>query len=71
MGFNLWRIKMLADPRLPKPMFKTQTRDGVSTQDLYFWRHARSLGYRCAIDCSVKVGHYDLEGKFGQPDMMY
>lgn len=61
MGFNLWRLEMFKDKRLRKPWFVTR-RDsgGVSTQDLYFWSDARKYGYRCAIDCSVKVGHYDL-----------
>jgi hypothetical protein len=71
MGFNLFRLKMFKDPALRRPWFKTQSKDGVSTQDLYFWGDARKHGYRCAIDCSVKVGHYDLEGKFGQPDTMW
>ena len=61
MGFNLWRLKMFRDNRLRRPWFVTQTRDGVSTQDLYFWSDARKHGYRCAVDCSVKVGHYDSE----------
>tara|TARA_R110000868_G_C10746420_1_gene752835 strand:- start:6 stop:737 length:732 start_codon:yes stop_codon:yes gene_type:complete len=69
MGFNLWRLAMFKDERLRKPWFKTVAdHTGVGTQDLYFWGDARKYGYRCAIDCSVKVGHYDLEGKFGQPD---
>lgn len=69
MGFNLWRMKMFKDPKLPRPLFKTQKdRGGVSTQDLYFAKHARQLGYRFAIDCSIKVGHYDLKGDFGIPD---
>jgi hypothetical protein len=74
MGFNLWRLQMFRDPRLRRPWFKTlngSEGQGVGTQDLYFWGDARKYGYRCAIDCSVKVGHYDLEGRFGQPDMMY
>jgi hypothetical protein len=71
MGFNLWRLSMFKDPKLRKPWFKTQTKDGVSTQDLYFWGDARKHGYRCAIDCSVKVGHYDLTGQFGPADMMW
>ena len=29
------------------------------------------VGYRFAVDCSVKVGHYDLEGAFGVPDFMW
>jgi hypothetical protein len=63
MGFNLWRISMFKDPKLRKPWFKTLTGiegQGIGTQDLYFWGDARKHGYRCAIDCSVKVGHYDL-----------
>jgi hypothetical protein len=71
MGFNLFRLSMFKDDRLRKPWFATQTKDGVSTQDLYFWGDARKYGYRCAIDCSVKVGHYDLKGAFGLPDTNY
>jgi len=71
MGFNLWRLDMFKDPKLRKPWFKTQTEGGVATQDLYFWANARQHGYRCAIDTSVTVGHYDLEGKFGPPDTMW
>jgi hypothetical protein len=60
MGFNLWRMSMFKDEKLRKPWFKTiASNEGVGTQDLYFWSDARKYGYRCAIDCSVKVGHYD------------
>lgn len=62
MGFNLWRMEMFRDPRLRRPWFKTLSGDGgVSTQDLYAWADFRKFGYRCAIACDVKVGHYDLE----------
>jgi hypothetical protein len=61
MGFNLWRMSMFKDPTLRKPWFKTEKGNGMSTQDLYFWGDARKNGYRCAIDCSVKVGHYDAQ----------
>ena len=71
MGFALWRLSMFKDPKLRKPWFVTQTKGGVSTQDLYFWNNARKHGYRCAVDCSVKVGHYDLQGAFGPPDMVW
>jgi hypothetical protein len=72
MGFALWRLSMFKDDRLRKPWFKTLAgTEGVGTQDLYFWGDARKHGYRCAVDCSVRVGHYDLEGKFGPPDMMW
>lgn len=72
MGFNMFRLDMFKDEKLRRPWFKTQTQGGVGTQDLYFWSDARKNGYRCAIDCSVKVGHYDLEGKRGGiPDMVW
>lgn len=72
MGFNLWRLSMFKDERLRRPWFKTSAgAEGVGTQDLYFWADARKYGYRCAIDCGVKVGHYDLTGAFGQPDTMW
>jgi hypothetical protein len=60
MGFNLWRTSMFRDERLRKPWFKTLAgKEGVGTQDLYFWGDARKYGYRAAIDCGVLVGHYD------------
>lgn len=59
MGFNLWRLSLFKDEKLRRPWFKTQVHGGVSTQDLYAWGDFRKYGYRCAIDCSVKVGHYD------------
>lgn len=72
MGFNLFRLSMFKDQRLRRPWFVTQTVGGVSTQDLYMWSDARKYGYRCAIDCSCKVGHYDLTGaRGGIPDMMW
>jgi hypothetical protein len=71
MGFNLWRMRMFKDEKLRRPWFHTQTKDGVATQDLYFWNDARKYGYRCAIDCNVKVGHYDMKGEFGIPDFVW
>ena len=74
MGFNLWRIAMFRDERIKRPWFRTlngKDGSGVGTQDLVFWGEARKYGYRCAIDCSVKVGHYDLAGTFGPPDTMW
>lgn len=65
MGFNVWRLDMFKDQKLRRPWFKTQTEQGVATQDLYFWGDAHKHGYRCAIDTSVKVGHYDLTGQRG------
>lgn len=64
MGFNLWRLKMFKDDRLRKPWFKTEKQNGIATQDLYAWGDFRKYGYRCAIDCSVRVGHYDSVADF-------
>lgn len=74
MGFALFRLSMFKDNRLRRPWFRTlngKDGSGIGTQDLYFWSDARKYGYRCAVDCSVKVGHYDLDGKFGLPDTMW
>lgn len=71
MGFVLYRLSMFKDERIAKPLFKTQTENGIATQDLVFWSKARPLGYRCAVACDVRVGHYDREGAFGPPDMVW
>lgn len=72
MGFAVWRLSMFKDARLRKPWFKTVAgAEGVGTQDLYFWGDARKYGYRCAVDCDVLVGHYDLTGAYGPPDMVW
>jgi hypothetical protein len=73
-GFALYRLDMFKDPRLERPWFRTKrglNGEGIGTQDLVFAGNARQHGYRCAVDCSVKVGHYDLKGDFGPPDTMY
>ncbi len=63
MGFTVFRLATFRDERLRRPWFKTAAsrEEGVGTQDLWFWGDARKHGYRCAIDCSVKVGHWDGE----------
>ncbi len=72
MGFNLWRMDMLKDTRIQRPLFETKADStGVGTQDLTFWSKARQFGYRCAVDTRIHVGHYDLRGDFGPPDTMY
>jgi hypothetical protein len=64
MGFNLWRLPMFKDPRLRRPWFQTicSPEKGVGTQDLFAWADFQKNGYRCAIACDVKVGHYDVAG---------
>lgn len=74
MGYNAWRLDMFRDDRLRKPWFKTTDGtqgQGVQTQDLYFWGDAKKHGYRCAVACDIKVGHYDYDGKFGIPDFSW
>lgn len=62
MGFNLWRLAMFKDERLRRPWFQTLAGPGgVGTQDLAFWGDARKYGYRCAVDCAVRVGHLDFQ----------
>ena len=61
MGFSLFRISMFADKRLRYPWFATLPEEG--THDLYFWSDASRHGYRCAVDCRVRVGHLDEDGK--------
>ena len=74
MGFALWRMAMFKDTKIKRPWFRTlngKDGSGVGTQDLVFWTEARKYGYRCAVDCSVKVGHFDYEGKFGPADTVW
>lgn len=60
MGFNLWRMSQFK--RVPKPWFVTKCgAEGCGTQDLSYWAEARKHGIRCAVDCSVLVGHLDLD----------
>lgn len=65
MGFNLFKIEMFKDPKLPKPWFITKQdfTPGVGakvyTQDLYFFENAGKAGYKFACDTRVKVGHLD------------
>jgi len=61
MGFTLFRLAMFRDQRLRRPWFQTQ-REPMMSQDLFFWEDAREKGYRCAVDCAVKVGHLDEAG---------
>ena len=74
MGFALWRLSMFKDKKFEKPWFKTlngKDGKGVATQDLSFWTKAFQRGYKCAVDCGVRVGHYDMKGEFGPPDTMW
>lgn len=67
MGFNLYKMDIFRDPRVPRPYFKTLQEfiPGVGgrgySQDLYFYEGIRKLGYKVGCDTRIKVGHYDLE----------
>lgn len=64
-GFTLWRMadfRASARRAADSDWFLGQTDlGGVVSPDIHFWTKARPLGFRCAVDCDVKVGHYDLE----------
>ena len=67
MGFTLWDLKLFKDKRLGPPWFRTvqdwNPYEGAKagTQDLEFCKRAGELGYRFAVDTSVRVGHVQLE----------
>lgn len=63
MGFTVFRLPMFKDKRLRRPWFKTTAspQEGAFSQDLYFWSDAHQHGFRCAVDCGVRVGHYSVE----------
>lgn len=77
MGFTLFKLDIFKDQRIKRPWFETIQRftPGVGaaayTQDLAFSEEAGKWGYRFAVSSFVKVGHYDLEGKFGPPDTIW
>ena len=63
MGFTCFRTKLFKDPKLRRPWFRTvaNAQEGLGTQDLVAWGDFRANGYRCAVDCSIRVGHWDGE----------
>lgn len=67
MGFDLFKLDIFKDPKIPKPYFKTLQEyipnqgTKIMTQDLYFFENIHRLGYKVACDTRVKVGHYDVE----------
>ena len=66
MGFNLFKLKIFKDEKIPRPWFQTLQKyenGGAEaiTQDLYFFRNIKKLGYKVACDTRVKVGHYSIE----------
>lgn len=66
MGFNLFKLDMFKDEKIPKPWFKTvqeftpHAGAKMYTQDLYFYENAGKAGYTFACDTRIRVGHYDV-----------
>jgi hypothetical protein len=66
MGFTLFRIKMLQDKRIVRPLFETVQKytpgkgTEMFTQDLKAMQQLGKLGYKFASDNRVKVGHLDF-----------
>ncbi len=61
MGFTLFRLDMFRNPGFEYGQwFKTVAEgNNYMTQDLYFFKRAKELGYKFAVDTSCRVGHYD------------
>lgn len=62
MGFTLYRLDMFKNPGFEfGHWFKTKNDQGQAiTQDLYFAKRAKELGYRFAVDTHCKIGHLDI-----------
>lgn len=65
MGFTLFRLEMFKDERFEYgEWFKTvRTGNQAFTQDLFFFKNAKELGYKFACDSRVKVGHWDQQNQ--------
>ena len=69
MGFNLFRLSIFKDERIPRPWFRTIQEfipgQGVKamTQDLYFYENAGNVGYKFASANHVRVGHFDASSE--------
>ena len=66
MGFTIFKMSMLLDPRWERPIFKTEQSyepgKGVRqfTQDLRMFENAGKLGFKVGGSTRVLTGHYDL-----------
>lgn len=69
MGFTLFKLDLFRDERIKKPWFETVSDHGTKeqpgirqyTQDLNFFEKFRNLGYKCAVDTRIKIGHLDVK----------
>lgn len=75
MGCAVWDIQQFLDPRNRQGVYAdgcpiwfktwsdmTEAGPRVGTQDLSYSAMAQALGYRFAVNTSVRVGHMDSEG---------
>lgn len=65
MGFALMKRSIFEDPRLKQPFFKTVNEMSprgsmLMTQDLYFYKNIKNLGYKICVDTGIKCGHLDM-----------
>jgi len=65
MGFTLMKRSIFEDKRIERPFFKSineMTKDGAvgMTQDLYFYKKIKELGYKICVDTGIRVGHLDI-----------
>ncbi len=68
MGFTLMKRDIFEDTRLTKPLFKTVSeningRTEGFTQDLYFYKKIKELGYKICVDTGIKCGHLDIKSE--------
>lgn len=69
MGCTLFRMSMLLDEKIQRPLFKTvqsyEPGKGISmyTQDLRAFEQLGKLGYRFAASTRVLVGHWDKDNQ--------
>lgn len=63
MGFTLFKTDLFRDKRIERPWFKTheEIASGAMTQDIYFYRKIRRLGYKVGVDTNIKCGHLDMK----------
>lgn len=63
MGFSLFRLDVFKNPGFEfGKWFRTRNEAGLATtQDLYWSKRAKELGYKLAVDTHCKIGHFSIE----------
>lgn len=57
MGFTLMKRAVFEDARIERPFFKTFP---TITQDLFFYKKIKELGYTICVDTNIRAGHLDI-----------